>query len=209
MKRFLSIVLTILCAFALFSCTKKTVIYPLYTEVDMNNLPDGIYHVRFEKKDVTAKDGNLYINADIYSEDIYDTVDIHNMKVGDYFCSSGNEEKIEKLLWDEQKSSCCINFDSFDDAMETIEPSESGGTYYISGPDGHHSYTERGKANIRLDKICTLRDSSDLDKPEVVKKYADIEKYIKDQEFDNFFCLNTSIRIENGLAVEVTRWYIP
>lgn len=209
MKKVLSLILIFASAVSLFACAKKNVIYPLYTEVSMENLPDGIYPVMFTKEDVVTKDGETFINANIYSEDIYDTVDIHTMKVGDYIYRSGKEEKIEKLIWDEQESVACMNFDSLEEAVETIVPDMSGGTYHISGPDDHHTYSLRGKSNIKLDKICTLRDSSDLDNPEVVKSYGEIADYIRHIDYDYFICLNTSIRIENGLAVEVTRWYIP
>lgn len=222
MRKLYSVLLVTLLALSVFACTTKkeevteTVvsagpnkIMPLYTELDMNNLADGDYNAAFEKDNVVEKGDEVFISTSIYSEDLYDTVEIHQMKAGDTIFGSGQEEKVEKVIWDDTKSRCCINFDNFDDAVETYEPSESGGTYYVSGPDGHHSYTMRGKANLKLSKNCVLKDSSDLEKPEVVVPYADIVKYIKEAELGNYMCLNTKVSVTNGEITEIIRWYIP
>lgn len=210
MKKVLLFLLVAIMALGLFACGKKAkVIEPLYTEVDMKNLPDGIYPVTFKREDVKTDNSELTIKCEVFSEDLWDTVEIHQMQVGDYFVQSGKKVKIEKLFWDEQQSKCCINFDSLEDAIEIITPSESGGTYYIQGLDDHHTYTKRGETTLKVDKNCLLTDASDLESAPNILKYDEIEKYVKNQEYDNFWYLNTNVRVENGVIVDINKWYIP
>ena len=193
----------------LTGCKSTKVITPLYTEIDMNNVPDGIYRVEFNENDIVEDNGKLYITPAIYSEDKYDTIEIHNMKKGDTLEYGGVEHKIENVLWDEQKSVGCINGDSFENAMEELRPDEAGGTYYLSGLDDHHTYTLRGKAKILISDDVVLTDSSELgEEPANIKKNG-LKDFIKNNHGDNFFFLNTTLRVENKKVVEINRYYIP
>lgn len=196
----------------LFSCKNEEnvkVIEPLYTKTDMKNLPDGIYRVNFEKDDIKEEKDGTYIKAYIYSEDIYDTVELHNMKVGDKIFIGGTETLVEEMHWDKNESSLCINFPSFEEAMEEFRPSESGGTYYLVGPDDHHSYTLRGQAEIKMSDSLVMKDSSTWGEEEKSIPMKSIKDHVSKRPEGDFWFLNTYLRVENGQVVELVHHYIP
>lgn len=196
----------------LFSCTnlqKGKLIKPLYTPINMNNIQDGIYRIDLESNDIKEKNGNTYFTPKIYSEDIYDTVDIHNIKIGDRILNSGKEELVESIHWDKDKSSLCINFPSFEEAVEVYRPSESGGTYYVEGPDGHHSYTLRGKANILVDDNLIMIDSSRWGEPDENILLINLKEYMENGYEHEYNFLNTYIQTENNKVIELVHHYIP
>lgn len=211
-KKTIVITTTVIMAMSvLFACNtrKGNLIEPLYQKQDMNNINDGIYRIDLSANDIKEENGNIYLTPNIYSEDIYDTVDIHNMKAGDRIISRGKEELIKNVIWDKNESKCCINFPSFEEAEEEFRPSESGGTYYIVGPDDHHTYTLRGKAKILADKKLSMKDSSELGEPEKYIQIKDLKPYIEKGYENKYNCLNTYLRVEKGKVVELIHHYIP
>lgn len=182
---------------------------PLYTKVDMNKLPDGIYHVNFNSTNVSEAKGDFYLGIEVYSEDLYDAVEVTTVKEGDVISYGKVEEKIEKIAWDEHKSKVAFNVDNFDDNIWCLCPSDSGGTYYFDGPDGHHSYTKRGDAKLKISKNCVVDDTSQvvIGGNEIKLNYDNVINYINNTEDCNF--LNTSVRVENGEIVEINKWFIP
>lgn len=196
----------------LFSCKSEEnvkVIEPLYTKEDMKNLPDGIYRVDFEKDNIIEEKDGTYIKAYIYSEDIYDTVELHNMKVGDKIFIGGTETLVEEIHWDKNESRLCINFPSFEEAMEEFRPSESGGTYYITGLDDHHSYTLRGQAKIKMSENLVMKDSSAWGEEEKSIPMKNIKDHVSKRPEGDFWHLNTYLRVESGEVVELVHHYIP
>lgn len=193
--------------------TEPVIIKPLYTEVDMNNLPDGIYPVEFTKKDIQVSSGDqlkTIIKCKIFSEDYFDMIEMHMLKVGDELWHGAVKEKVEKVVWDKNHSKVCINYwDNVEDAEEVFVPQESGGIYKFEGLDGHSSYTNRGESTIILSKNCTFSDTFDFDNTKNFNGIEEVTKELVENEHDYFICLNTTIRIENGEAVEIIRKYIP
>lgn len=203
------LIMAIMTMFACNKAQKGNLIEPLYTAQDMNNLQDGIYRVTLNANDIKEENGKTYFTPDVYSEDLYDTVEIHNLKVGDRVFNRGKEELVESIHWDKSESRLCINFPSFDEAEEVYIPSESGGTYYIELPDGHHSYSLRGKAKILVDDKLILKDSSQWGEPEKSIALKDIKSHIAKGYENDFNVLSTYLRVENGKVVEFVHHYIP
>ena len=61
-KKLSCLIILVLIALNIFACSSGKTIEPLYTKIDMKNLPDGIYNVKFGEKDITRKDGKVIIN---------------------------------------------------------------------------------------------------------------------------------------------------
>ena len=88
----LIVLTTLLCGFAAAESEAK-VIAPMGGDLDLSNLPDGIYPVVFDRANLI--DTKLTVN--IYTEDCYDIVDISTMEVGDTFMLGGLDFGIESL----------------------------------------------------------------------------------------------------------------
>ena len=75
--------------------------------------------------------------------------------------------------------------------------------------DAAATYTEIGVTTLTLDTSAVFNDSSNLEREPVSAKYADIVKAITTSEDPYFNEYNTSVRIENGMVVEINRVYMP
>ena len=70
-------------------------IFPLPVEIDPDNMPDGDWPAQFSSASIVGKDDKRSINCSIYTKDYYDTVEVHNMKVGDLVQVDDEEIEIE------------------------------------------------------------------------------------------------------------------
>lgn len=215
MKKIVLLVLISICSLIFISCQKKAfkdnTVRPVYTYVDTEKLPDGTYHSEFIKENLTEENGDMYLKVFIFSKDVYDPNDIKKVKVGNKIERYGEDEKIENVIWDDSKTTFCINFPSFEDAQEVYAPMEDG-MYVLRGPDDHATYTNRGEGKYKISKTCKLVDASEdwIGGPGVKTiEYDNIKDFIFNEEYEFFNYLNTTIKIENNEIVEINRRYIP
>ncbi len=183
-------------------------IAPQFTEL---NTTDATYSVAFNRDDI--KDGVIN-NVRIYTEDIYDIVDVSKMAVGDTFEAEGKTVTIESMETDEFGH---ININGGYDAENgytlTTEDDSNGWTTLLD--DDFCTYTERGAANLELAENVTFTDSSDIEAfnngsdPLAVTGIEAVTKAIMESANDSFYEHNTTIVIEGGKVTEINRVFVP
>ena len=174
---------------------------------------EGTYPAAFDRAKV--KDGSLY-DVKLYTEDIYDIVDVSKMAVGDTFEAEGNTITIESIDKDEF-GNIKINGGFEEDGGYTLTTEEDTNGWITTGYNDFGTYTERGTVSLELAENVTFTDGYFLDaaaleagqKPLIVTGIEAVAKAIMDSENDSFNELNTELVIENGKVVDIARCYSP
>ena len=205
-------ILCALLALAMMLCTfaMAETIVPQFTEL---NTTDASYPAAFNRDDL--KDGVLN-NVHLYSEDIYDIVDVSKMAVGDTFEAEGKTITIETIEKDEF-GNIKINGGFEEDGGYTLTTEEDTNGWITTGYNDFGTYTERGTVSLELAENVTFTDGYFLDaaaleagqKPLIVTGIEAVVKAIMDSENDSFNELNTELVIENGKVVDIARCYNP
>ncbi len=203
------------------------VIAPLTAEVDTANLADGIYSVEIKS---VEKDGDQ-AKADlvIYTQDLYDVVDITTMQPGDTIVFRGEEVEVKSV--EETEPVTLTDADGNEGSYAVYEvngPIEEGGielvageggTYRYLGLDDHPTYTEHGDATVEIAADAVINDKAHiLDDP--AGQLSDEGVTMTTAEFADGFEeeannhipyteLNTTVRTEGGVIVEISRKFIP
>lgn len=180
------------------------VISPMQDDT-MDNLTDAILSVSLEESGVYVDDnGSLQMELKIYTYDKYDMADISNLKVGDTFVTHAGEMKISTLS-NSDYGTVLINGGLEEGGIELA--SDETGIFYETGFSDMKNWYEVGKETIRVSADFQGTDSADLEKGDVIFYPGDflvgaVTNY-------NFTPYNTTIRVENGQVVELTRVYTP
>ena len=189
------IVLTaLLCGFAAAEseATETKVIEPMGGDLDLSNLPDGIYPVVFDRANLT--DGLLTVN--IYTEDCYDIVDISTMEVGDVFMLGGLDFEIESI---DRGDDVIIN-DFF-----VLRSFDEDNCWRVVLEDDSITYTDRGETVLPVAEDVVFTDGWDANAEPLTASGAEAINAIMESEMEYFLPMNTTIRVENGQIVEITR----
>lgn len=180
------------------------VVSPL-PDTTMENLTDAILSVSLEEGDAYVDDtGIMRMDVKIYTYDKYDMVDIANLKEGDTIVTHAGEVEVTSM---ERTASGLIfinggleegGFDLFTD---------ESGIFYESGFNDAKNWYEVGEETLRVSEAFEGRDQSNPELGEVLFYpgsflIGEITEY-------NFTPYNTTIRVEGGQIVEMTRMYTP
>ena len=181
-------------------------IFPLATDIDMNQLENCIVAVSFEDGDVYVDDtGALQIHVKVYTYDMYDMVDISLLEEGDVLRMNQQEVLVETLERTET-GLVFINGGLDNGGYELI--TTDNGTYFETGYSDKKSYYEVGEVTIRVSPDFVFTDSSDLDKGEVTYYPGDFLTSDAGILY-HFIPDNTSILIEDGMVTAMYRVYMP
>ncbi len=181
-------------------------IAPQSYDIDVNNLPDGIYPVAFNRGDVMKGASGTYMNAvHIFTEDWYDIVDIDMLKVGDSIVADGETLVVKSI---ERGEDVLINGGLDEGGVTLTNPEDTNG-YRFWGYDDMSAYTEQGVTTLQVDPSATYTDSSDIESDPVKADYDGIVDAMLAAKYDDFDQYNTTVRIENGRVVEIVRTYTP
>lgn len=181
-------------------------ISPLPETIDMNTLNDCTLAVSFEEGDAYVDDtGAMQLDVTVYTYDLYDMVDIANLKVGDTIVIRENDVKVESL--DKTESGILLINGGMEKGGYDLWHDESG-VYFEHGYSDVKSYYPLGDATIRVSADFEFTDASDLDKGEIIYYPGD---FLTDKAgiVYHFTPHNTSIVIENGQITHMTRRYTP
>jgi len=208
-------------------------IKPLEEKIDFDNMA-GKYACNIEA--VNEKDGEVVGRFGIYTMDLYDAVDITNLQPGDTILVGAGEkteilvEKVTKAdpvtltssdeSEDETEARAVIDVNGGIDEGGASFIAYEGGTFRYFGFDDHATYTLAGTAELPVAMDASIIDHAfDYDNPDdevggKVIEAADFAKYFEDEldEFGGtsyFYFNNTSITIEDGQVVDITRIFIP
>ena len=182
------------------------VISPLPTTLDMNALDNCTLAVSFEKGDAYVDDtGAMQLDVTVYTYDLYDMVDIANLKVGDTIVIQGKDVMVESL--ETLESGLLFINGGMDNGGYDLWHNDSG-VYFEHGYNDAKSYYSIGEATIRVSADFEFVDGSDLDKGEVTYYPGDF--LIEEPGFIyRFTPNNTSIVVEDGIVTHMTRIYTP
>lgn len=188
--------------------TQPNTIVPEASYVDLSNLNECTAAVSFAEGDAYVdENGQKQLKVTVYDYDLYDMVDISLMKVGDLFTICQQTVTVNSL--ESTESGAILINGGVDEGGYTLVAAEESTVYYAMGYDDAKYYYEIGEAVIPVSDSFVFTDSSNLE--------TGTATYTAEEFFDaetqgityNFTPYNTSIRIENGYAVEMTRVYTP
>ena len=179
-----------------------SMIVPMDPGFDLAAPGDGEYPAAFEPS--ALADGALTFS--VYSEDVYDIVDISNIAVGDTIMVGGMDFVVETI---DKGDDLLINADEDGNGI-TLRAYDEDNCWKVVMEDDHHTHTYHGKATLPLADDVTFTDGWDIEKEPVTVSGAEaVAEAITGTEMDYFSPLNTLVRVESGMIVEIIREYIP
>lgn len=176
-----------------------------FPDTTMENLTDTILPVSFEEGGAYADEtGQLHMELKIYTYDLYDMVDISDLKVGDTIVRHTGDVKIASL--DRNEHGVIFINGGLDNGGFELVTDESG-IYFEAGFNDHMNWYEAGSAILPVSDDFVLTDSADLDAGEVTYS-ADsfLNGEVTNYDFTPY---NTTVRVAGGQIVEMNRRYIP
>ena len=176
-----------------------------FPDTTMENLMDTILPVSFEEGGAYADEtGQLHMELKIYTYDLYDMVDISDLKVGDTIVRHTGDVKIASLERNEN-GVIFINGGLDNGGFELV--TDESGIYFEAGFNDHMNWYEAGSAILPVSDDFVLTDSADLDVGEVT--YS-ADRFLNGEVTNyDFTPYNTTVRVAGGQIVEMNRRYIP
>lgn len=174
-------------------------------DTTMENLTDATVAVSLEKGDVYVDDeGILQMKVKIYTYDLYDMVDIATLKVGDVLVRHDGEVEVTALNTNEN-GTVYVNGGLDEGGFDLV--TDDSGVYFEMGYSDMKSWYEVGEATLRVSADFVGKDRADLDLGEV--EFYPGSFLNEEVVVEHFTPHNTTIRIEDGQVVEMTRRYTP
>ena len=181
----------------------QAVIAPQFDRLDTT---EGTYSAAFDRNDL--KDGVLN-NVRIFTEDVYDIVDVAQMAVGDTFETEGKAVTISSLETDEY-GDILINGGFEEEGGYTLTTHEDTNGWTTTSWDDFCTYTQRDTVNLELAENVAFNDSWDIEKEPVTANGIEaVSNAIMASENRDFYEHNTELVIEGGKVVEINRQYVP
>lgn len=179
-------------------------VYPL-PDTTMENLTDATLSISLDEGDAYVDDtGKMQMKVKIYTYDLYDAKDITQLKVGDIIVRHADEVTVTSVERGES-GFLCINGGLESGGFDLADG--GGGIFYEIGFNDVKNWYELGEATIRVSVDFIGYDRADPERGEVVIYPGD---FLVDAVTDyNFTPYNTTIRIEAGQIVEMTRVFVP
>ena len=174
-------------------------------DTTMENLTDAILSVSLEEGDAYVDDtGKMQMDLKIYSYDRYDMVDIAELKVGDTLVRHSGEVKVISKEQGEN-GRIYINGGLENEGFDLV--TDDSGIFYEMGFNDVRNWYPVGEATIRVSADFRGVDRADLDLGEIVIYPGDfLIGAVTNYDFTPY---NTTIRVEEGQIVEMTRRYVP
>lgn len=179
---------------------------PLPTTIDMNALDNCTLEVSFEKGDAYVDEtGVMRLDVTVYTYDLYDMVDMANLKEGDTIVIGGENVSVDSL--ERLESGSVLINGGIENGGYDFGHTENG-VYFEHGMSDMKAYYPIGEASIKVSADFEFVDSSDLDKGEKIYYSGDL---LTDEAgiYYHFTPNNTSIVIEDGKIIQMTRVYTP
>lgn len=180
-------------------------ISPLPSGIDIDNLQDCTVPASFNSDNFDWMGGNLTMC--VFSRDLYDAVEISQMKVGDTLLYESKPMIVSKIA--EVNGTIEIN-GGLEEGGCWIAGNE-GGTFVAREWDDHATYTKLGTAEVALTEDfviidCGLEPNSPIDT--ICSGQKLYLENLKDSRRE-FSTLNTLVTIEKGMITMIRRVWIP
>ena len=181
-------------------------ILPLPSTINLEALEDSSLAVSFGKENIHKnEDDSITIDLTVYAYDMYDMVDIANLKEGDTISINGENVEINSIE-KEENGAVLINGGIDNDGF-TLATDDST-IYHLFDYNDAKVYNEVGKVSLKLAKDFAMNDSSDLENPDATYTAEDLLK--EEADFNFIFTPNdTTAQIANNEIVSITRIFTP
>lgn len=188
---------------------EETIILPMKSGIDIENIEDAIINVAF---DINAFDfENKTLAVELFEMDIYDAVDIFNMKVGDIIVVQDEKFPVESIKTENGFIDINDGYTYSEFGMTFM--SNEGGTYRTILLDDYATYSKMGGRTIKLADELKLIDYTDGDygNEGVTVEFDGLEDFLLglDEGHNCFGYQNTQARIVDNQIVEIVRHWVP
>ena len=174
-------------------------------DTTMENLNDAILSVSLKEGDAYVDDtGIMQMDVKIYTYDKYDLVDISALKEGDTIVTHAGEVEVTSLERSEG-GILYINGGLEEGGFDLV--TDDSGIFFETGFNDAKNWYEVGEATIRVSVDFLGYDNADPEQGEVVIYPGDF--LVGEVENYDFTPYNTTIRVEEGQIVEMTRIFVP
>ena len=174
-------------------------------DTTMENLTDAILSVSLAEGDAYVDDaGIMQMDVKIYTYDKYDMVDIAALKEGDTMVTRAGEVVVT-FMERSESGTIYINGGLEEGGFDLV--TDDSGFFYETGFNDARNWYEVGTATIRVSADFEGRDESDPEQGEVILYPGDfLVGAVSNYDFTPY---NTTVRVEEGQIVEMTRRYVP
>lgn len=181
------------------------VIRPL-PDVTMKAPENSVLNISFEQNDFYQDEsGEMILRMQIYSYEEFDLVDISGLKAGDTILLSGEEIPVKSV---ERNDYGMVHVNGGLDEGGFDLATDDSGIYFVHGYSDMKSWIPVADAEFAVSETFVFHDSADLELGTVVYDAEDLIDAIPNSLF-GYQPQNTTVRIENGLVVEMNRIYTP
>lgn len=154
--------------------------------------------------DMNSFDGEN-VDVNLYAEQYYDAVDMSMLKAGDTIMVNGEAIVVNDVTTNDL-GLMLIN-GGLEEGGAEFMAMEAGGIYQYSGMDGYPTYDDLGSFNLKVSPDVVITDKSDLENPDgTVLSIDEFKDFAANHELSR---LNTSVRTEGGVIVEINIRFIP
>lgn len=189
------------------SCTNKAqkLISPLPSGLETDALKDCTVPAQFTSDDFRWMGGNLTMK--VFSEDIYDAVEVSLLEPGDTLVYNG-EKIVIKTIGDD--GGCITVNGGLENGGAWLQAGD-GGTYRAIQWDDHSVYSELGTVELPLSEDFRIIDCGEDPADPSDTLTTGQKLYLETLEGwrREFSPLNTRVLVENGIITEINRHWIP
>lgn len=180
-------------------------ISPLPSGIEVDAMTDCTVPASFTTDDFRWMGGNLMMT--VYSEDLYDAVEVSKMQTGDTLVYEGRPMVIASL----EEDNGTLNVNGGVEMGGCWLQGYEGGTYRAYIFDDHSIYSELGSAEVALSEDFVIIDCHEFPNEPLDTIRSDQKLYLESLEGSRkeFYALNTRVVIENGIITEINRHWIP
>lgn len=173
------------------------IIKPMSTgNFDPKNPIDMNTAVSFTAANVHKDGDKITLDVTIYEEELFDAVEVTQLKAGDTITAGGKEVKVTKV--EELKTG------GYEQGGVTLFPGD-GGTYYQVKENDAKTYVKVGTATLPLSDKFELVDNAE----NANKKLTAQDMTTLKEDSIGFNENNTTVTVENGVITNITRAYMP
>lgn len=177
-------------------------IQPLPSTVNLENPGSCTLAVSLEEGDVYTDDtGAIQMKLTVYDYDVYGMADIAALRVGDTITIDGQNVEVQTLSQNEY-GTVDINGGLDDNGYSLTTYDDT--TYHRLLENDAKDYHELGTITVPVDESFVYTDMS-TEKPAVYT----VSDLLSGKAEYSFFAQNTTVRLEDGRAVEMTRVFVP
>ena len=180
---------------------------PIPTDINVHALADGDYPAAFNRGDLFSGASGVFMNAvHIYSLDLYDAGEMESLRAGDAIVVAGETFNVRTVA--RQGNTILVNGGMDRSDGNTFALDEGGDCYRVRMFDDAATYTDHGVTALTVDPSAVFIDKSDPSRT-VTANYSRIVGAILASANTYFDQYNTTVTIEKGRVVEISRAYVP